>query len=69
MPTRTAAVVNEQPPWSDEVKGQLIDALGRRMLEALEDLWANADRDTLQPRTIATLELLEDLERQARSAG
>ena len=48
----------------DSLTESLEDALGRRMLDALEDLWANADRDTLQSGTRMTLELLEDLSRR-----
>ena len=42
----------------------LTESLGRRILDALEDLWANADHEVLQPGTRMTLELLEDLSRR-----
>ena len=48
----------------DPLTQSLEDALGRRILDALEDLWTHANPDQLHPSTIHTLELLEDLHHQ-----
>ena len=56
-PTSTALGANSETPYPgvDPLTESLEDALGRRLLDALEDLWAHADRDVLEPATVLTL--------------